>query len=64
MSGPSHRNGRVMIVTGVFMLLGSVLYLFLAVDPFPMWLIIGGAGVMFIGAGSAIQRQDSGQTRR
>ncbi len=50
------RNKLAMIVTGALMLLASVLYLVFVEDPFPMWLIIGGAGVMFIGVGSSIRR--------
>ncbi len=57
------RSGLMMQIVGALMLLGSVLYLFLVEDPFPMWLLIGGAGLMFIGVGSAIQRQRSGGTR-
>lgn len=53
-----------MLIAGALMLLVSVLYLFLVEDPFPMWLLIGGAGVMFIGVGSAIQRQHSEGTRQ
>lgn len=53
-----------MLIAGALMLLVSVLYLFLVEDPFPMWLLIGGAGVMFIGVGSAIQRQQSEGTRQ
>ncbi len=57
MSESKHRNGLVMTITGGLMLLVSVVYVVLIDDPFPMWLIIGGAGVMFIGAGRAIQNQ-------
>ena len=53
------RNGLVMMITGVLMLLASVLYVFLVDDAFPMWLIISGAGVMFIGVGSSIGKQQS-----
>jgi hypothetical protein len=56
------RKTLVMMITGALMLLASVLYLFFVEDPFPMWLILGGAGVMFIGVGSSIQRGES--TRR
>ena len=59
MSDSTLRNGLVMRITGVVMLLASVLYLFLVEDPFPMWLILGGAGVMFIGVGSTIGKQKS-----
>ena len=51
-----------MMITDGLMLLASVLYLLLVDDSFPMWLIIGGAGVMFIGVGSAIQNQHPGGT--
>ncbi len=60
MSDSKPRNGLVMMITGGLMLLASILYLLLVDDPFPMWLIIGGAGVMFIGVGSAIQNQRPG----
>lgn len=53
-----------MMITGILMLLASVLYLLIVEDPFPMWLIIGGAGVMFIGVGSAIQREHPKVTRQ
>ena len=59
MSDSTLRNGLVMRITGVVMLLASVLYLFLVEDPFPMWLILGGAGVMFLGVGSTIGKQQS-----
>lgn len=59
MSDTTVRNGVVMMTVGVLMLIASALYLFLVDDPFPMWLIIGGAGVMFIGVGSSVQRQHS-----
>jgi drug/metabolite transporter superfamily protein YnfA len=62
MSDSKPRNGLVMMITGGLMLLASVLYLLLVDDSFPMWLIIGGAGVMFIGVGSAIQNQHPGGT--
>ena len=64
MSESTPRNGVAMLIVGALMLLASVLYLFLVEEPFPMWLLIGGAGVMFIGVGSAIQRQHSEKTRQ
>lgn len=57
MDKSSPRNRLVMMITGVLMLLASGAYLVWVEDPFPMWLIIGGAGLMFIGVGSTIQRQ-------
>ena len=59
MSDSTLRNGLAMRITGVVMLLASVFYLFLVEEPFPMWLILGGAGVMFIGFGSTIGKQQS-----
>lgn len=63
MTESKQRNQLAMMLTGVLMLFASLLYLFLVEDPFPMWLIIGGAGVMFIGVGSAIRRQHSEGSR-
>lgn len=62
MSDVTLRNGLIMRIVGMLMLLASVVYLFLVEDPLPMWLILGGAGVMFIGVGLAIERQDSERT--
>lgn len=57
MSESKSRNALIMMITGGLMLLASALYLFLVDDPFPMWLVIGGAGVMFIGVGASIGNQ-------
>jgi hypothetical protein len=64
MGNSAPRNGLATMIVGALMLLASVLYVFLVEDPFPMWLIIGGAGVMFIGVGSAIQRRYSERTHQ
>ena len=64
MSGSKPRNGLVMMIAGALMLLASLLYLLLVDDPFPMWLIISGVGVMFIGVGSATKNQHPGGTTR
>ncbi len=64
MSESKAHNGLAMTITGGLMLIASVLYLFLSDDPFPMWLIIGGAGVMFIGTGAAVQNQHPKGTSR
>lgn len=64
MTESKSRNRLAMLTAGALMLLASVLYLLFVEDPFPMWLIIGGAGVMFIGVGSAIQSEHSKGTRQ
>jgi hypothetical protein len=64
MSDTKTRDGLVMTIVGTLMLVASALYLFLVDDPFPMWLIISGAGVMFIGVGSAVRRQHPEGNRR
>lgn len=50
-----------MAVTGVLMLVAALLMLVFMEDPFPMWLIISGCGIMFIGVGSALQRSRPAQ---
>ena len=49
-----HRNGRVMMIVGVLGLLAALGWLLLASEPFPMWLIIAGGGLMFLGVGASI----------
>jgi hypothetical protein len=51
-----NRSGLVMTLTGVAMLLAALGMLTLMGDPFPMWLIIAGGGVMFIGVGASVRR--------
>ena len=60
MADSKSRNRAAMTLTGSLLLVASVLYLFFVEDPFPMWLIIGGAGVMFIGAAASFQRRSQG----
>ena len=57
MDNSTPRSGLAMTIIGVLMLIASVFYLIQVDDPFPMWLIIGGAGLMFVGVGSATQRR-------
>jgi len=52
-----HRNGRVMMVVGIVGLLAALGWLLLASEPFPMWLIIAGGGLMFLGVGASIGRE-------
>lgn len=52
-------SGVVMQVVGVAMLVVALVWLFAADDPFPMWLIISGGGVMFLGVGAAVQRREN-----
>ena len=51
-----HRNGRVMMAVGLLGLVAALGWLLLASEPFPMWLIIAGAGLMFLGVGASLGR--------
>lgn len=46
-----------MMITGGLMVLAGTLILVLAEDSSPLWLIISGGGVLFLGTGSALRRQ-------
>lgn len=54
----ARRRGRLMVGVGLLGLVAAAVWLVVAVEPFPMWLIIAGGGLVFIGAGSALQRRD------
>ncbi len=52
------RQGRIMMIVGLVLLLAATGWLLIAAEPFPMWLIIAGGGLVFIGAGAAANRPD------
>jgi FtsH-binding integral membrane protein len=51
--------GVAMMVVGVVGLIVAAVWLFAMTDPFPMWLIIAGGGLLFLGTGSAIRGRDT-----
>ena len=51
------RSGVIVQILGGLMLIVALLWLIVVEDPFPMWLIIAGGGVMFIGVGASIRQQ-------
>jgi hypothetical protein len=50
------RSGLAMALTGVVMLLAALGMLILLDEPFPMWLVIAGGGVMFIGVAASTRQ--------
>ncbi len=54
----TNRRGRMMMmmVVGLVFLAAAAGWLLMAAEPFPMWLIIAGGGLMFIGVGAAANR--------
>jgi hypothetical protein len=58
---PSYKNRgtsgvTMMIVGGVMVVAAACLCLLLLFDDsFPMWLLVAGAGLMFLGVGSAVR---------
>ncbi|MFC2153086.1 hypothetical protein ACFLQ7_00395 [Actinomycetota bacterium] len=51
-------SGAVMQLVGAAMIVVALIWLLAVDDPFPMWLIIAGAGLMFLGVGAAQRRSD------
>ena len=52
-------SGVAMQIVGVVMIIAAAIWLFVADEPFPMWLIVAGGGVMFLGVGAAVRRTDT-----
>lgn len=52
----TRRRGQVMMIVGLLMLVVAAVWLFVVSDPFPMWLIIAGGGLVFVGSGAALNR--------
>jgi drug/metabolite transporter superfamily protein YnfA len=50
------RRGRAMMIVGVVGVVAALMWLLAVSDPFPMWLIIAGGGLVFIGAGAALNK--------
>jgi hypothetical protein len=48
-----------MQIVGVVMIVAAAVWLFVSDEPFPMWLIVAGGGVMFLGVGAAVRRTDT-----
>jgi hypothetical protein len=48
------RRGRMMMLVGLVFLVAAAGWLLMAAEPFPTWLIIAGAGLMFVGVGAAV----------
>ena len=53
------QSGVAMQITGVVMIVAAAIWLFVVDQPFPMWLIIAGGGLMFLGVGAAARRADT-----
>jgi len=50
------QSGVAMQIVGLVMIVVAVIWLFIVDEPFPMWLIVAGGGVMFLGVGAAVRR--------
>jgi hypothetical protein len=59
-SGRTH-SVVVMQIVGVVMIVAAAVWLFVADEPFPTWLIVAGGGVMFLGGSSASQNDGQSQ---
>jgi hypothetical protein len=45
-----------MMIVGLIGALAALVWLLLVEEPSPMWLIIAGGGLVFLGAGAALDR--------
>jgi hypothetical protein len=46
----------MMMVVGLILLVAAAGWLLMAAEPFPMWLLLAGGGLTFIGVGAAANR--------
>jgi hypothetical protein len=53
------RSGLAMMVVGALGLVAAVWWLLAVADPMPMFIILAGGGLVFIGAGAALRRSRS-----
>jgi hypothetical protein len=53
------QSGAVMQVVGVVLIVVAAIWLFVVDEPFPMWLILAGGGIMFLGVGATVRRNSA-----
>lgn len=53
------REGATMQIVGILIVVAALVWLIAVEDPFPMWLIIAGGGLVFLGAGAAVRGRGS-----
>jgi drug/metabolite transporter superfamily protein YnfA len=51
--------GAVMQIVGVVLIVVAAIWLFVVDEPFPMWLILAGGGIMFLGVGATVRRDSA-----
>jgi hypothetical protein len=51
-----NRRGQIMMIVGLMALLAAAGWLWMVADPFPMWLILAGGGLLFLGVGASLNR--------
>lgn len=49
------QSSVVMAVVGALMVLAGVAWLLLAADPLPMWIVLCGGGLVFLGSAAALR---------
>ncbi|MCV2393259.1 hypothetical protein OEB99_02965 [Actinotalea sp. M2MS4P-6] len=52
----AHSQGLAMMIVGLIGIAAAVVCLLVVTDPFPMWLVIAGGGLVFLGSGAAMRR--------
>ena len=54
-----HRQWLAMELIGVVLIVAAFAVLVLVDDPLPLWVVLAGGGVMFLGAGAVIRGDSS-----
>lgn len=50
-------SASVMVVVGLVLVLAGIVWLLTVTPPLPMWIVLCGGGLVFVGAGAAMRRQ-------
>ena len=53
----SRNTGIAMMIVGLVGIVAAAVWLFVVDEPFPMWLILAGGGLMFLGVGAGIRNR-------
>jgi hypothetical protein len=50
-------SSAVMMAVGLVLIVAGLVWLLVVTPPLPMWIVLTGGGLVFLGAGAALRRQ-------
>jgi hypothetical protein len=52
-----NNSSGIMMAVGLVLIVSGAVWLFTVTPALPMWIVLSGAGLVFVGAGAALRRQ-------